>query len=136
MSEKPLEWIPYQLKRVWWKILSLSHHDNIVQLQKSKLMLYRNVVSKNHWLQLQLIGTEGNRQAIGARVEVVTPDGVQLQQIGQAEGSSNSQGHYRLYFGLGKYSRADSVRIFWPDGTLEEIKDLDGDRLFIAKQVS
>ena len=134
MEDRPLEWIPPKLMGMWKRLF--PSNDKIIHLRKSKLILYRNVGAKNHWLQLQLIGKKRNRQAIGARVEVATPDGVQLQQVGQAEGSINSQGHYRLYFGLGKYKSADSVRIFWPDGTLEEIENLEGDRLFIARQVS
>lgn len=85
---------------------------------------------------IELSGKDGNRQAIGARVEVTTSDGVQLQQVGQSEGSRRSQGHYRLYFGLGKIKMIDSVRVFWPDGTLKELEALESDRLLTVKQVS
>lgn len=97
--------------------------------------LYRNISSeKNHWLELNLIGSEGNRQAIGAKVKVVTPDGTQLQQVGQSEGSHYSQGHYRLYFGLGKYQKADSVKIIWSDGQVQEINNLVGDQILFIEQ--
>ncbi|MDJ0902775.1 MAG: CRTAC1 family protein [Xenococcus sp. MO_188.B8] len=131
IEDKPFGWIPSKLRHLGERIF--SRDDKIRRLPKSKVILYRNVGTKHHWLQLQLIGKEGNRQAIGARVEVATPDGLQLQQVGQAEGSKFSQGHYRLYFGLGQYESADSVRIFWPDGTLEEIENPKGDQLLKIK---
>ena len=131
IAMRNFKWIPTRLRLIGERIF--SRNDKIGRLPESKVMLYRNIGAKNHWLQLQLIGKEGNRQAIGARVEVATPDGVQLQQVGQAEGSILSQGHYRLYFGLGQYESADSVRIFWPDGTLEEIENLKGDQLLKIK---
>lgn len=91
--------------------------------------LYRNTGSRNHWLEVRLRGPSGNRQAIGARVKVKTPAGSQLQQVGSAEGSLYSQGHYRLYFGLGSYEKADALQIVWPDGRLQEIKSPHADQL-------
>ncbi len=137
MEDRPFGWMPYKLIRIVERIFSRDPEFYSAPKwkvnNKWKLMLYRNIGIKNHWLQVQLTGKEGNRQAIGARVEVATPDGVQLQQVGQAEGSKFSQGHYRLYFGLGQYESADSVKIFWPDGTLKEIENLKGDRLVEIK---
>ncbi len=98
------------------------------------LRLYRNTGNPNHWLQVQLIGPRGNRQAIGARVEVTTPKGVQTQQVGQADGSHYSLGHYRLYFGLGKQIQVDAVRIFWPDGHLQVVRTPLADQLLTVSR--
>lgn len=93
---------------------------------------YRNVGPSGHWLQLVLAGGAGNQQGIGARVTVATAEGSQTQAMGDAEGAFFSQGHYRLYFGLGRQVKADSVRIRWPDGVEQEFRDVTGDRLFTA----
>lgn len=87
------------------------------------LTLYSNVGSTHHWLEVELTGLPGNRQAIGSLVEVVTPAGTQLQVVGQSEGSHYSQGHYRLYFGLGQQQNVDAVKIYWPDGSVQEIRN-------------
>ena len=105
-------------KDFWWKVLA-----------------YRNIGNKNHWLELDLVGTKKNRQAIGARVTVNTPDGSQLQEVGNNEGSYYSQGHYRLYFGLGSHEKADAVQIRWPDGYEQEFKDVASDRLFVVERL-
>lgn len=81
----------------------------------------KNPGGANHWLQLDLLGKEGNRNAIGARA-VVTADGVkQMQQVGDNECSRASQGHYRLYFGLGEAQSVDTIEVTWPDGTQKSI---------------
>ncbi|MEM8779613.1 MAG: CRTAC1 family protein [Cyanobacteria bacterium P01_G01_bin.49] len=99
--------------------------------------LYQNSRVLNRWLEIKLIGTKGNRQAIGAKVIVETSDGrQQMQQVGQAEGSLYSQGHYRLYFGLGKNSHINSLKVFWPDGALQEIKDPGEDELLLISRRS
>jgi hypothetical protein len=95
--------------------------------------LYQNLANFNHWLQIKLIGPEENRVAIGARVEVETKSGVMLQQVGNAEGSHASQGHYRMYFGLGSEPRPQRVTVIWPDGSTRVLKEPDADRLIVIQ---
>ncbi|MEM9400826.1 MAG: CRTAC1 family protein, partial [Verrucomicrobiota bacterium] len=96
------------------------------------LTLYQSSRVLNHWLEVNLVGTKGNHQAIGAKVIVETPDGhKQMQQIGQAEGSLYSQGHYRLYFGLGKNTQINSLKVVWPDGYSQEIQEPENDQLLV-----
>jgi len=92
---------------------------------------YRNVGSNNHWLQVKLIGPRGNPQGIGSQVSVITPNSQQVQEVGSTDGAFFSQGHYRLYFGLGSHDVADAVNIRWSDGCRQEIKDVIGDRLLV-----
>ncbi len=115
----------------WWERLGKTSEDRFAW----KFLTYRNIVSNdNHWLQLRLVGKPGNAQAIGARVVIQTPDGRQTQQVGLNDGAFFSQGHYRLYFGLGKHPRADLMTIHWPDGEVRELKGVEGDRLQVIKQ--
>ena len=51
-----------------------------------------------HWLAVKLVGAESNRSAIGARVQLVTADGVQVQEV-RGGGSYYSQSDFRLHFG-------------------------------------
>jgi tetratricopeptide (TPR) repeat protein len=68
---------------------------------------------------LSLRGTESNRDAIGARVEV---DG---QAKWLAAGSAYlSQHTKRLHFGLGARERAEKVRIAWPSGKVQQLPPL------------
>jgi hypothetical protein len=101
-----------------------------------KFLTYLNTDTVNHWLQLKLIGTPGNREAIGARVTLSTPDGEQIQEVGMNDGSYYSQGHYRLYFGLGQYSNVDLISIRWPDGETQKLKDVSSDSLLVIERNS
>ena len=103
--------------------------QKVFKVLQSQIVLYKNIGSRNHWLQIQLTGPNGNAQAIGATVEVTTNNRVQRQTVGQAEGSVRSQGHYRLYFGLGPHKTVDAINITWPDGIQQELQGQDADQL-------
>jgi hypothetical protein len=115
----------------WWEKLRKNSEDRFAW----NLQAYRNLVDNgNHWLQLRLVGKPGNPQAIGARVTVRTADGQQTQQVGLNDGAFFSQGHYRLYFGLGPHARVDRMQIRWPDGQVQELTGVEGDRLQVIRQ--
>ena len=65
-----------------------------------------------------------------------TADGQQTQQVGLNDGAFFSQGHYRLYFGLGPMHGRIGMTIRWPDGQVQELKDVEGDRLQVIKQAA
>ena len=97
-------------------------------------LTFRNVGPAAHWLHIKLVGGKRNRQAIGAQVTVVTSDGAQKQEVGSSEGSFFSQGHYRLYFGLGSHSQVDLITVRWPDGIVTEYKNIDANRLLTVQR--
>lgn len=98
---------------------------------------YRNIGSRNHhWLDLKLLGSPGNPQAIGAKVRVKTGNRVQFQQIGSAENSRYSQGHYRLYFGLGQQEKPDWIQVTWPDGSTQKVSTSAADRLLVINKTT
>lgn len=101
---------------------------------KWKILAYRDIGKQNHWLQLNLVGAAGNPQAIGARVTVESPAGTQIQEVGASEGAYLSQGHYRLYFGLGAADTASVVRIRWPDGRVQALHRLKGNAMHTIVQ--
>jgi hypothetical protein len=91
--------------------------------------VFTNSNHKNHWLEVNLIGPPGNRQGLGARVTAHLGDKRQVKEVGDAESSRFSQGHYRVYFGLGQHTSPDLLSIAWPDGTIQTIPEVQGDRL-------
>jgi len=82
------------------------------------------------WVGIKLIGTESNRDGIGARVVVrAGGDGVDsesyLREVNGGNGYS-SQSSHRLHFGLGRASRVESVEIRWPSGRVETLTARNG----------
>ncbi len=98
--------------------------------------VYRNRInSENHWLQVKLIGNSGNKQAIGARVTIFSENSIQTQEVGSSEGAFFSQGHYRLYFGLGKNEQVKRIRVRWSNGQEQTIENINVDQLLEIKQL-
>ena len=90
------------------------------------------------WLQVELDGQLGNVEGIGARVRVKARKGgpVQTAWVGDSDSSRLSQGHYRLYFGLGELkTRIRSVHVNWPNGGHTRLKGVKPDRLLRVEQL-
>lgn len=86
-----------------------------------------------HWLELKLEGTKSNRDAIGARIKIVTKSGAQYNHVTTAVGyASSSAGP--VHFGLGQNTSVDLVEIHWPSGIIEELKDVPGDHILRVKE--
>ncbi len=117
----------------WWQKPFKSTDDEFAWVIKN----WRNDTAGNHWLQVAVEGASGNPQAIGARVTVFTEGGAQAQEVGSNDSAFFSQGHYRLYFGLGESPRAERITVRWLDGKTLELQDVAGDQLIrIAPDVS
>jgi hypothetical protein len=97
------------------------------------LSLLENAGSTGHWLEVELTGPPGNRQALGAKVSATVPGRTQTQWVGQSDGSHLSQGHYRLYFGLGTATAA-SLKVIWPDGAVQRLGSVGADRIVRLSQ--
>lgn len=82
-----------------------------------------------HWLEVDLLGDRRNGQAIGARVSVKAGTRTQYQWVGQNDDSRFSQGHYRLYFGLGGRENISRLQVRWPDGARTNLSDIAADRV-------
>ncbi len=91
-------------------------------------ILHNETPTKNHWLALELIGHESNRDAIGAEVKLTTASGSQWQTVSTA-GSYLSSSDKRVHFGLGDQTKAQTIQIHWPSGKTQLLKDVNGDRL-------
>jgi hypothetical protein len=88
----------------------------------------------NHWINLRLVGTASNRQALGAKVRLKATIGGksfwQRRDIG-AFTSQEGQSDLRASFGLGDATNVDTVRIEWPSGTVQELHNL-GTKQFLT----
>lgn len=90
-----------------------------------------NVQTNNHFLQLRLIGSERNRDAIGARLEVQLADGKPpLVRSLNAGGGFVSQSSKWLHFGVGQVNDVQHVAVRWPDGDREVLTGFKVDRRY------
>ena len=71
----------------------------------------------NDWVAFRLRGTDCNRDAIGARVEVVTADGARRVESLRAGEGYLAQSSKWVHFGLGPGATLERVVVKWPDRT-------------------
>jgi enediyne biosynthesis protein E4 len=90
--------------------------------------LLKNYGDHGNWILLALTGTRSNRDGIGARVTVRTGTHQQVQEV-RSGGGYISQSDFRLHFGLGKATRADSIEIIWPSGIIQRMKNVPANRI-------
>ena len=86
-----------------------------------------------HFLALRLEGSTGNRDAIGARVDVLA-GGARLRREVTAGDGYLSQSSKWLHFGLGEADTVDRLVIRWPGGETEEIGGPAVDRRYRVRQ--
>jgi hypothetical protein len=84
-----------------------------------------------HWIELKLVGSASNRDAIGARVHIVTGGAQKIEQWQEVRGGGSylSQNDLRVHFGLGAATTVDRLDVRWPNGREEHWTHLAADRL-------
>ena len=89
----------------------------------------------NHFLNLRLVGTKSNRDAMGARIQIVGGGISQIREI-EGGGSYLSQSDLRANFGLGKAARADTIEIRWPSGLKQSFRNVEADKFYLIEEGS
>jgi hypothetical protein len=91
-------------------------------------LLVNNIGNRNHWVGLRVVGSDGKRDMLGARVGIVRADGSTLWRRARSDGSYASANDPRVLVGLGTNADRPRVRVQWPDGRSEEWSDVPVDR--------
>jgi enediyne biosynthesis protein E4 len=108
--------------------------STIVNNIDNEPFLYENAkTSADHWVRFQLVGVRCNRDAIGARVSVTAAGLTQIDEVRSSE-SFVSCSDVRLHFGVADAKVVDRVEIRWPDGSVEEHKNLGVDQQYVIRQ--
>ncbi len=97
------------------------------------LLLRNDQQLGHHWLRVQLEGKSCNRDAIGSWVAMELEDKTLMRQVMPTR-SYLSQVELPVTFGLGSESRVRSVKIFWADGSSQELVDVPLDKTLHVTQ--
>ena len=107
----------------------------ITNLNDTPDLLRNEGGNHNNWVGLDLVGTSGNRDAIGARVQLFAGGQVQTREVRRAYGYQ-SQHDPRLVFGLGNLKEVDRVEIRWPGGGTQTLRNPPLRRYLVVKEAS
>ncbi|HKH43493.1 MAG TPA: CRTAC1 family protein [Thermoanaerobaculia bacterium] len=104
--------------------------DLAVAASAERHALLRNEVGPGRrWLQVELVGTKSNRDAVGARVTIQAGGKVQTQEVVLGD-SYASQSALRLHFGLGTADKVDEMTVRWPSsGIVQKFRDVAAGRI-------
>ncbi len=109
--------------------ISIADYDNDGDLDLvinvnggAPLLLRNNGGNRNNWLKVDLEGSVSNKAGVGVKAEIRS--GKHYQKIENLGGQGFlSQSPPTLHFGLGRHTKADIVRLLWPNGILQSEKD-------------
>ena len=98
--------------------------DIVIMNSNQRAVLLRNDGGNtNNWIGIKLVGSQNNRDGIGAKVTVSTEDMTQMREV--KSGSSYASGSdTRLLFGLGEIQHIEKITIVWQGGTTQVLKNV------------
>lgn len=103
--------------------------DMFVTNSNAKPNLYQNVIENpDNFLELKLIGTKSNRDAIGARVTIHAGGLAQIREVNCGNGYA-AQSSLRLHFGLGEANQVDRMEIRWPSQTVQVLEHVKANQI-------
>ena len=82
----------------------------------STTRLFRNDLPKGNWLQVQLKGTESDRNGLGSRVAISVNNKRMIREIDGGGSSHLSQNSTIAHFGFGDAIKVDSLWVTWLGG--------------------
>lgn len=102
--------------------------DAVVLNSRREPTVIRNTSPpRNHWLQIELRGTRGNRDAVGAHVTLTAGGRTWIDGVHSGRGYQSHWGG-RLHFGLGEATGVDRIEVRWPGGSRERFGPMPADR--------
>lgn len=107
--------------------------DLVVSHINSAAMLLENTSPAGQFVEIGLIGTQSNRSAAGARLELSVSDAREVRQV-VLSGGYLSGATTPLHIGLGDAEAIHRLTVHWPSGLTHTVEDLSaGGRLTIVE---
>ncbi|WKV11175.1 VCBS repeat-containing protein [Marivirga harenae] len=108
--------------------------DIVVNNLEDKPFIYKNTaVEKGRsgkFIQLDLLGTENNRNAIGSRVIVKLKNGQSINYEHYPVKGFQSSAQDKFHIAVGDSSQVESIQLIWPNDKVQSLSSLGYDRLY------
>jgi hypothetical protein len=109
--------------------------DIITSNNDANASYFRNeLTSGHHYLTVKLEGNNANRQALGAKIEILSPAGVIQTQELRINNNFVSTNAVEAHFGLGTEDLPVKITVTWPDSTITEYENISVDQFITLKQ--
>ena len=91
--------------------------------------------NRSNWLHVKLVGTEANRNAIGAKIQVKTADQTQIREI-YAGDSYMSFNSLIAEFGVGNATQIETLQVTWQNGETQKLHNIPANHRIRITRVS
>jgi len=121
--------------------LSIFDYDNdgrpdlLLRNYKQPTQLLKNVGPPHHWIELKLVGTASNRDAVGTKIRLRTDAGWQTRAVSGGSAYMSNQSLLQ-HFGLGPEDWVRELSILWPSGATTRVSDLAANHRFTITEDS
>ena len=124
--EQPPGWEAKKVTRA----AALLDYDNdgdqdifFVNINEEPDLLRNDLINTRNWVGIKLTGTKSNRDAIGARVTMVSNQTTRMREIQRGRGFQ-SQYDPRVVFGLQTNERIREISVTWPSGLNQSFNNI------------
>lgn len=104
---------------------------DLVVAGRKRVQAWHNVGGCETGVVLSLRGAVGNSGAFGAKVEAEVNGHLSTQWL--LPGSTGSQSTPKVFVGLGKATKADTIVITWPDGQQSTLNDVPSGQITVVE---
>ncbi len=108
------------------------NNDGFIDVLKG-LNVFYNQGNDNHWLRINTIGRESNRNGIGARIEAHGDFGMKIKEV-RASASWSPMSTLGTHIGLGATEQIDSIVVKWPSGLRSVLIDPVVDQVYTVDE--
>lgn len=134
VTDPSLHWDQSHLSRALIRLdFNVDGKSDIVvtDLLDPTALLINETATSHHWVGLRLIGTESERDAIGAKVQFRLPDRSLHAWVTAGDGYLGKNEN-TILLGLGDSEVIEEIVVQWPSGTRQVIENLDVDQYAIV----
>ncbi len=100
-----------------------GRRDLVVANNHAAPTFYLNRASAGRWLEVELVGRDSARDAVGARLRLTLsgPEGQRvLSRFVEAGAGYAAQSAFPVHFGLGDSATPTALEVRWPSGRVEQ----------------
>lgn len=113
--------------------------DMVVNNIDDSAFVYRNnlmerAAERNHYLRINFVGEGHNPGGLGARVEIAYADSLQQVYEHSPYRGYISTVEAMAHFGLGEVKSVQQIRVIWPNGKQQILKDVRADQVLTVRQ--
>lgn len=102
----------------------------VTHLDQSHALIENRTVDSGNWLQLRLVGTESERDAIGSTIELTADGQTWLGAVITGDGFQ-CKNEPLVSFGVGAADKIEKLSITWPTGRTQTLDTLQVNRRYL-----